>query len=94
MAPATRAEMGESLDHGGFADTGLADEHGVVLRAAGEHLTDATDLVVAADHRVELALAGAVGQVDPELLERGLLIFLGGRCHLLLLGTPYKVECY
>ena len=37
---------------------GLADEHGVVLGAPGEHLDDAADLVVAADDRVELALGG------------------------------------
>ena len=45
----------EPLDDGGLADAGLADEHGVVLGAAGEHLADAADLGVAPDHRVELA---------------------------------------
>ena len=34
----------EPLDDGGLADAGLADEHGVVLGAAGEHLADAADL--------------------------------------------------
>ena len=37
---------------------GLADEHGVVLGLAGEDADGAADLVVAADHRVELALPG------------------------------------
>ena len=50
--------LGEALDDGGLADAGLADQHGVVLGAPGEHLDHAPDLVVAADHRVELALLG------------------------------------
>ncbi len=49
--------LGQALDDGGLADAGLADQDRVVLGAAGEHLDDAADLVVAADHRVELALA-------------------------------------
>ena len=41
-----------------LADARLADEHGVVLRAPREHLDHAANFLVAADHRVELALAG------------------------------------
>ena len=62
--------LGEPLDDGGLADAGLADEHRVVLRAPAQHLDDAADLGVAADDRVELAAAGAVGEVDAVLLER------------------------
>ena len=47
----------EAFDDGGFADAGLADEHGIVLGAAAEHLHDAADLFVAADDGVELAAA-------------------------------------
>ena len=61
---------GEALDDGGLADARLADEHRVVLRAARQHLDDAADLVVAADDRVELALAGRLGEVAAVLLER------------------------
>ncbi len=61
----------EALDDRGLADAGLADQHRVVLRpAAREHLDHAADLVVAADHRVELALLGRLGQVAAVLLER------------------------
>ena len=72
--------LGEPLDDGGLADTGLADQHGVVLGAAREHLHDAADLVVAADHRVEPALAGGLGEVGAVLRERlaGGLRVLGG----------------
>ena len=62
--------LGEALDDRGLADAGLADQHGVVLRAAAKHLDHAADLVVAADHRVELALRGRVGEVAAEALER------------------------
>ncbi len=57
---------------------GLADQHRVVLGAPLQHLDCAADLVVAADHRVELALARALGQVERVLLER-LALALGLR---------------
>ena len=60
----------ETLDDGRLADAGLTDEDGVVLRAAAQHLHDATDLAVAADDGVELALTGEGRQVGAELLER------------------------
>ncbi len=54
----------------GLADTRLADQHRVVLRPAREHLDHAADLLVAADHRIELALLRRLGQVAAELRER------------------------
>ena len=62
--------LGEPLDDGRLADAGLADEHGVVLRAAAQHLHDAADLGVAADDGVELALAGAGREVGAVLRQR------------------------
>ena len=72
--------LGQALDDGGLADAGLADEHGVVLGAAREHLHHAADLGVAADHRVELAGAGDLGEVRAVLLQglEGVLRVLGG----------------
>ena len=66
----------EPLDDRGLADAGLADQHGVVLRAPRQHLDHAADLLVAADHRVELACAGQLGEVAPVALER-LVLLLG-----------------
>ena len=66
----------EPFDDGGLADAGLADQHRVVLRAAREHLNHAADLVVAADDRIELALARDGGQVAAVALER-LVLALG-----------------
>jgi hypothetical protein len=53
----------QAFDDGGLAHAGLADQHGVVLGAALQHLDGAADFLVAADDRVELAQAGALGQV-------------------------------
>ena len=60
----------QALDDGGLADAGLADEHRVVLGAARQHLDDAANLLVAADHRIELALPGELGQVAAVAFER------------------------
>ena len=62
--------LGESLHDGGLADAGLADQHRVVLGAPLQDLDHAADLVVAPDHRVELALTRAVGEVERVLFQR------------------------
>ena len=59
----------EALDDGGLADTRLADQHRVVLRAARQHLHDTLDLFLAPDDRVELVVASELGQVATELVE-------------------------
>ena len=51
---AGRDALGQPLDDGRLADARLADQRGVVLRAAREDLDDALDLPLAADARVEL----------------------------------------
>ena len=61
---------------GGLADAGLAEQHGVVLRAAAEHLDDALDLVAAADDGVEFALLGQFGEVPAEGAQGGSLYVL------------------
>ena len=71
----------EALDDGRLAHAGLADEHRVVLGAAGEDLHDALDLDGAADARVQLAVVGQLGEIAAELLEH-----LGGA--LALAGAP------
>src|SRR5690606_13082649 len=59
----------EALGDGRLADAGLADEHGVVLLAAREHLRHALDLTLAPDDRVELVFLGELGQVAAEVVE-------------------------
>jgi hypothetical protein len=60
----------QALRDRGLADAGLADQDGVVLGPARQHLDDAADLLVAADHRVELARARGLGEVAGVLLQR------------------------
>ena len=72
--------LGEPLGDGGLADTGLADQDRVILGPAAEDLDNAPDFAIAADDRVELALARQLGQVAPIALQRlvGGLGVLGG----------------
>ena len=73
--------LGDALHDGGLAHARLADEHGIVLGAAAQHLNGATDLVGTADHRVELAGAREVADVAAILLERLELRLAVGRGH-------------
>ena len=78
---------GEALDDGGLADTRLADQNGVVLRAAREDLHHALDLGLPADDGVELALGGELRQVAAELVEElRALRLLAARTRLALLA--------
>ena len=47
----------QAFDDRRLADAGFADQHRIVLGAAGQHLHHAADLLVTADHRIELAAA-------------------------------------
>ena len=47
----------QALDDRRLADAGLADQHRIVLGAARQHLDGAADFLVAADDRIELAVA-------------------------------------
>ena len=65
----------QTLDDRGLADAGLADQHGIVLGAAGQHLDGAADFLVAADHGVELAVARGLRQVAGIFLQRVIGVF-------------------
>jgi len=75
--------LGQAFDDGGLAHAGLADQGRVVLGAARQHLDDAADFLVAADHRIDLAGAGALGQVDGVALQRLALLLGAGGIHFL-----------
>ncbi len=72
----------QPLDDRGLADAGVADQHRVVLGSPREHLDDAADLLIAADHRVELAVARLGGQVAAEFLQCLNALLGVGRGHL------------
>ncbi len=65
--------LGEALGDGGLADAGFADQRRVVLRPPGENLDDAFDFVIAANHRVQLVIAGQLREVAAVRVERGRL---------------------
>ena len=68
----------EPFDDGRLADAGLADQHRIVLGAPRQHLDGAADLLVAADHRVELALLGGFREVAGIALQRIILLLGAG----------------
>ena len=68
----------QSLDDRGLADARLADQDGIVLGPARQHLDGAADLLVAADDRVELPFARGGREVARIFLER-VVAFLGAR---------------
>ncbi len=60
------------FDNGRFSDTGLTDEHRVVLLAAAEDLCKTLYLHISADHRVQTVLLGCLCHV--------IAIFIEHRC--------------
>ena len=67
--------LGQAFHDGGLADAGFTNQHRVVLGAPLQHLDRAANLIVAADHGIELALAGPLGQVHAVFLEGFALAF-------------------
>ena len=60
----------QSFSNGGFSDTRLAYQQGVVLAAAAQNLNRALHFEVATNKRINLALFGGLVQVLGELLKR------------------------
>ncbi len=80
---ASHNTLSKPFNHGGLADTRLADQHRVVLGAAGQDLNHTTNLGIAADHRIELAFLRPGGQIGGVFLQR-LVASLGIRAGDLL----------
>src|SRR4029079_2543309 len=59
----------EAFDDRGLADTGLTDEHRVVLGAPAQHLHDPLDLLLTTDDGIELLVARELREVATELVE-------------------------
>jgi hypothetical protein len=69
----------QALDDCGLADAGLADQHRIVLGAAGEHLHGAADFLVAADDWIKLAVARSLGEVTGIFFQRIISVLGGSR---------------
>ncbi len=55
--------LGQALDDGGFAHPRFTDQHRVIFGPPGENLNHSPNLIIAANHRVELALTGHIGKI-------------------------------
>ncbi|GIX07040.1 MAG: hypothetical protein KatS3mg115_1443 [Candidatus Poribacteria bacterium] len=82
--------LGQPLDDRGLAHAGLADQHGVVLRAAEQDPDDPPDLLVPADDGIELPLAGQLGKILPKPFQSLELILRVRVLHLL--AAPEGLE--
>ena len=72
--------LGKTLGDGGFTYAGLTDKTGVILLTAIENLHHTLDFLLAANDGVQLALAGALGEVDAVVIEElALGLFLAAR---------------
>ena len=60
----------QALNQSSLAHTGIAQDKRVVLGAAREDLHHARNLFLAADNRIEFALASAATKIDGKLLQR------------------------
>ena len=61
--------LGQPLGDGSLAHTWLADQDWVILAFSGEDTDDVADLIIPADDRVQLVLAGPLHQVGPVLFQ-------------------------
>ena len=68
----------QTFDDCGLADSGLADQHRIVLGAARQHLNGAADFFVAPDDRIELTLARGLREIAGIFLQRVIGVLGGG----------------
>ena len=80
----------QPLDDGGLAHARLADQHRIVLGAPLQHLDGAANLVVAADHRIELAGPRPLGQIQGVFGKR--LALRLGLLRLHRVGAAHRVD--
>src|SRR5207302_699107 len=76
----------------GLADAGVADEQRIVLLAPAQYLDGAVDLGLAADQRIDLAVARLLVEVDAIGLERiALFLVVVARLGVgLVLGAAHR----
>ena len=75
--------LGQALHDRRFADAWLANQDRVVLGAAREDLDRAANFLIAANHRIELALAGGSREIAAIFFQRLVAAFRVLACDLL-----------
>ena len=75
----------QAFHNGGFADTGLANQDRVVFATALQHLDGAANFIISANHRIELAGAGSLGQIHAVFFQGFALAF--GICGIHFVAT-------
>ena len=61
--------LGQPFGDGRFADAGLADQDGVILRLSGKNADDVSDLIIPADDRVHFLLSRPLDKVCAEFFQ-------------------------
>ena len=84
--------VGQTLGNGGFANAGIADQKGVILAAAAEHLDTPLNLAVATDKGVYVAFGSLFVQVHAVFREGGFFVFAGVRAVILRLNRGIIFE--
>ena len=74
----------QTLDHRGLADTGLTDEHRVVLGLSRKYLYGISDLAVSPDHGVQLLISRFFYQILSVFVQCVICRLGVVRCHLLV----------
>ena len=63
--------LSQTFDNRRLPDTGLANQHGIVLGAAAQNLDDTLDFSIAAHQGIEGVIHRSLGQITREFVEQG-----------------------
>ena len=67
---AVHDSLGKSFDDRGLANPGLTDQHRVVFGPSLQHLNGSANFTVSANHRIQVALLGSLGDINAIFLQR------------------------
>ena len=78
--------LSETFNDGAFPDASFANQHGIVLLAAYQHLQQTLNLFGATHHRVESACCGLCRKIGAEFIQIGSLDLLRLFCLFVIVG--------
>ena len=80
----------QAFDDGGFTHTRLTNQHRVVFGTALQYLNCTADFIITTDNRVELAVSGALSQVECVFFQSIALVFGIRIVHVL--SSSYRID--